>query len=188
MSPEAEPRLDAEQRILDAAIEVASEVGLRRLSVGDVAMRAGMSRPTLYKRFPTRDDLILRTILREASVILDSVREAGDAADTPHGAIRSSVETALDALSEHPLLNRLIATEPETLIPFLVSPSTSLNGFIGVQVAELLDRYLPDLEPATRDSMADVVSRLFLSYAVDPSPKSAVSVADLLTDVALSAI
>ena len=47
-----------EQRLLDAALEAATIHGITRMSMGDVARRAGLSRQTLYRYFPSKDDLI----------------------------------------------------------------------------------------------------------------------------------
>ncbi len=178
---------ELEERILDAAIDSASDIGLQRLSVSDVARRAGISRPTLYKRFATRDDLVSRAVMREATAILDKVQLAGESVDDPDDAIRASVESALVAVSEHPVLRRLVDTEPEALIPFLIFPGSPLRGFVAVQAVGLLDRYLPDLDAETRDAMADVAARLFISYAVDPSPSSPGTVADVFARIAAEA-
>jgi AcrR family transcriptional regulator len=46
------------QAVLDAAVSIVDESGLSSLSVTEAALRAGVSRPTVYKHFPTRDDLV----------------------------------------------------------------------------------------------------------------------------------
>ena len=53
----AELDLTAE-RILDAALEQFVLVGIRRSSVEDVARRAGVTRVTVYRRFPRKDALV----------------------------------------------------------------------------------------------------------------------------------
>ena len=45
-------------RILDAAQRIVLQTGARRLSLTDVARLAGVARPTLYRYFATKDDLI----------------------------------------------------------------------------------------------------------------------------------
>ena len=54
----AEPTENIEQRLLDAALEAATIHGITKLSMGDVARRAGLSRQTLYRYFPSKDALI----------------------------------------------------------------------------------------------------------------------------------
>ena len=47
-----------EARILEATGEVLVQNGHRKLSMSDVASEAGVSRPTLYRWFPSKDELL----------------------------------------------------------------------------------------------------------------------------------
>ena len=49
----------AGRAILDAALELLAEVGPTGLSVEEVAARAGVSKATIYRRFQTKDDLVV---------------------------------------------------------------------------------------------------------------------------------
>ncbi|WP_241519228.1 TetR/AcrR family transcriptional regulator [Mycobacterium paraense] len=50
--------MDLADRILDAAQRLVFRAGARRLSLSDVAARAGVSRPTLYRYFASKEELI----------------------------------------------------------------------------------------------------------------------------------
>lgn len=52
----------ADAAILDAALEVLAEAGPTGLSVEEVAARAGVSKATIYRRFPTKDDLVVASL------------------------------------------------------------------------------------------------------------------------------
>lgn len=52
----------ADRAILDAALELLAEVGPTGLSVEEVAARAGVSKATIYRRFPTKDDLVVASL------------------------------------------------------------------------------------------------------------------------------
>ena len=62
--PIAEPRQsrsdygDLADRILDAAGRLVLSMGARKLSLSDVATLAGVSRPTIYRYFASKEDLI----------------------------------------------------------------------------------------------------------------------------------
>jgi AcrR family transcriptional regulator len=62
--PIAEPRQtrsdygDLADRILDAARRLVLSTGARKLSLSDVATLAGVSRPTIYRYFVSKEDLI----------------------------------------------------------------------------------------------------------------------------------
>ncbi|GAA1987727.1 TetR/AcrR family transcriptional regulator [Isoptericola halotolerans] len=59
------PRDDAiDDAVLAATIVVLDEVGYARLSLGDVARRAGTSKPALYRRWPSRQHLVLAALER----------------------------------------------------------------------------------------------------------------------------
>ena len=52
----------ADRAILDAAIDLLAEVGPTGLSVEEVAARAGVSKATIYRRFPTKDDMVVASL------------------------------------------------------------------------------------------------------------------------------
>ena len=54
---------ERENEILEAALRVFSQYGVKRTSMADIAKEAGISRQTLYKSFRSKDD-VLRTHIR----------------------------------------------------------------------------------------------------------------------------
>ena len=56
----------AEQSIIDSTIAILDEEGFAGLSIEAVAARAGVSRPTVYRRWPTKLDLAVDAVLRKA--------------------------------------------------------------------------------------------------------------------------
>jgi AcrR family transcriptional regulator len=50
---------EADQAILDAAVELFAEVGLDGLTVEGVAARAGVGKATIYRRYPCKIDLVI---------------------------------------------------------------------------------------------------------------------------------
>jgi AcrR family transcriptional regulator len=81
-------RADAQRnldRILEAARAVFAEDGLEA-SVADVAERAGVGTATIFRRFPTKDDLVA-AMLEQELLALVARAEAAAAADDPAAAI-----------------------------------------------------------------------------------------------------
>jgi AcrR family transcriptional regulator len=65
---------DARERILDAAYELFSRRGVRAVGVDEVIERAGVAKATLYRHFPSKDELVLAFLeLREQRWSLDWV-------------------------------------------------------------------------------------------------------------------
>ena len=78
--PRGRPRskeLDAS--ILSATLELASEVGINGMSMDDVAQRAGVSKASIYRRWPSKELLVIDA-LRSAMGPLDAV-DTGDVGD-----------------------------------------------------------------------------------------------------------
>jgi AcrR family transcriptional regulator len=55
---------DARERILDAAYELFSRRGVRAVGVDEVIGRAGVAKATLYRHFPSKDELVLAFLER----------------------------------------------------------------------------------------------------------------------------
>jgi AcrR family transcriptional regulator len=183
------------ERILDAAVEAASIHGITRLSVADVAKRAGLSRPTLYKRYPSKDALVSAAIVREAARVITAVQQAVDAVDRGEGgkaALIAGIGTALRQLREHPLLDRIVRTEPEMLVPALTTDDGLVLSAVRPPIeAMIVDRF-EQLDPVTSRRLADMLTRLLISYALnapdDPPEVVATVVAAVVVDGASSLV
>src|SRR5947208_6004685 len=108
---------DTRARILDGAFECISDIGLVRTKMEDVARAAGVSRQTVYRYFPSKDHLILALVLREEEEFLNGVRTAFANEPQLEQACYQGFLFCLRFAREHPLLDRLLATDPETLLP-----------------------------------------------------------------------
>ncbi len=64
--PTRRPRVegDREAEILDAAVDVLAEVGYDRLTMDQVALAARASKATLYRRWPTKAELVVDAVSR----------------------------------------------------------------------------------------------------------------------------
>jgi AcrR family transcriptional regulator len=65
-------RILREQRILDAALVIFSEKGFVGASMDDIAAEAGISKPTLYQYFPSKDELFTAMMSQERDHMLES--------------------------------------------------------------------------------------------------------------------
>ena len=80
-------RVDAERnraRLLAAAREVFAEQGLQA-PMSEVARRAGVGVATMFRRFPTRDDLITAVFAEKMKAYADAVDDALTDPDAWHG-------------------------------------------------------------------------------------------------------
>jgi AcrR family transcriptional regulator len=58
------------RQLLDEAARILTEQGIERLQITDVAERAGVSRPLVYRQFPTRNALV-RALLEDFAALVD---------------------------------------------------------------------------------------------------------------------
>lgn len=161
-------------RILDATLEQAELVGIRRMTMEDVARRSGVGRATLYRRFPTKDALIDALVLAEARRYLDGSAHARSRADTLEDRLVYGTVFTVTFLREHTLLKKLLRTEPETILPSLTIDAGAILDFATAHSAALLrtDLYgtsttTPAQERHLR-TVAELHTRLTLSFIVTP--------------------
>ncbi len=91
-------RADAQRnltRILEAAAEVFAEAGAEA-SVAEIAERAGVGTATIFRRFPTKEDLLAAIVEQRVRGIADSAREAAGSKD-PGKALRQFMVSAAAA-------------------------------------------------------------------------------------------
>ncbi|MFC4946898.1 TetR/AcrR family transcriptional regulator [Pseudonocardia sp. GCM10023141] len=97
-------RIDAD--VLHATVQLLGEVGYAELSIGGVATRAGVHRPAIYRRWPSKRHLVVAAIA--AGVGLDPTPDTGDLrADLIAGI--GTLVTAFDGTSLGTVLPALVA-------------------------------------------------------------------------------
>ena len=166
----AAPADAAGERILDAALEQFQDVGLRRSSMEDVARRAGLSRITIYRRFPQKDRLLEAVLLRECSRLLDGMRAVMRPLATQEQRIVECFVFGLRTMRGHPLLVRLMAIEPEDLLPVMTLQAgpvlAIVSGFMTQQIREAQRR---DEVPAyDARPVAEILTRMAQSLILTP--------------------
>lgn len=161
-------------RILDATLEQAELVGIRRTTMEDVARRSGVGRATLYRRFPAKDALIDALVLAEARRYLNGSAQARSRAATLEDRLVYGTVFTVTFLREHTLLKKLLRTEPETILPSLTIDAGAILDFATDHSAALLrtDLYgtsttTPAQERHLR-TVAELHTRLTLSFIVTP--------------------
>lgn len=107
--------------ILDATRASVLDFGVRRTTLTDIARRAGVSRMTVYRRYPDLDAVLRELMTREFGATLEAtaaaaVREGEDG----RARIRRQVAAGVRELREHPLLRKIVDAEPELLLPYVL--------------------------------------------------------------------
>jgi AcrR family transcriptional regulator len=120
--------------VLDAARDCVLAVGVRRTTLTDVARRAGVSRMTLYRRWPDVRALVGDVMTREFVAV--ALGAAPGPEDTRPGRARlvDGLVAGVAAFRAHPLLCKILEVDPELLLPYLVdrrgASQDALLGFV----------------------------------------------------------
>lgn len=158
------------ETILDAAFEEFLAYGLRRTNVDAVARRAKVSRATLYRRFDGKDALVQAVLVRECRRFFGSIVAATDHVSTVEARLVEGFVVGVRYAREDKLMNRLLASDPEALLPYLTT-----NGALVVAVARdfLVQQgeehgALPSVEGRTPAGVAELFVRLAISFTLTP--------------------
>lgn len=167
------PTPTTRESLLAAAYRCIARAGIARTTLDDVAREAGVSRPTLYRHFPGgRDALVRDVVVWEASRFLGDITAAvADIPDTP-SLVEELVIVAAERVRRHEVLQKVVETEPDRLLPLLV---TGLGGLLAL-LRPLLLQALARAEPldltddgARRSRLAaDHLARMVLSIVASP--------------------
>jgi AcrR family transcriptional regulator len=125
--------------LLDAARDCVLAVGLRRTTLTDVARRAGVSRMTIYRRWPDMTSLVADLMTREWGELTADATAAAGAGDGPtRPRFVAAVVTAARALRRHPVFRRIVELDPEILLPYLtLRRGTSQDRMLAMMTAAI---------------------------------------------------
>jgi AcrR family transcriptional regulator len=176
------PGAAAEDDLLDAARDCVLAVGLRRTTLTDVARRAGVSRMTMYRRWPDMATLMADVMTREWSNL--AVTAAAEAAGgTARERIVDTMVRGVRSLRRHPMFRRVIELDPEVLLPYLVDRRGSVQDAILEQTVAALRSAQPG-DGSLRDTDPELLARTTMLTA-HGFVVSAATMTDDVTEAAL---
>lgn len=161
--------IDADGTILDIARAVFETYGVRRANIEDVAARAGVSRSTIYRRFPTKDELFVQVMRREGELFFLALDRATTGCNPPQAVIEAFT-LGVRLVHDSPLLSRIVDSEPELLGMFSGSRAFPIAQFAH-GIAHTLRRCGADMPEADLDNIADILLRVALGIIVFPTDR-----------------
>ncbi len=174
--------------VLRAASELLTEVGYDQLSVDDVAGRAGVHKTTVYRRWPTKPELVFDAVMEQSATavpvpdtgnllddlkllardVVANISEEGRARQSRSivaaAATSDELTTAMYSFWAHRLANAAVIVEravERRELPADTDPNLIIEALIG----PLWVRLLLTGEPIT-DDLADRVAELVAAGAV----------------------
>jgi AcrR family transcriptional regulator len=107
---------DVEDRILDAAARVLQLSGARRPAIAELARQAGVSRPTVYRRFADSDAVIRALWDREIGRLLTETPRRGD----DRLALVAQIVELADRISTHETLAATFTKDQDLIAHYIV--------------------------------------------------------------------
>src|ERR1700759_4406343 len=160
---------DIDSTILDTARAVFEPYGVRRANIEDVAARAGVSRSTIYRRFPTKDDLVEQVVRREAELFFSPLDRA-TAGCNPAEAVIEAFTLGVRLVQDSPLYSRIVESEPELFGLFSRSHVFPIGQFAD-GIAHTLRRCGADIPDPILADIADILLRVALGIIVFPTDR-----------------
>ncbi|MGC4990303.1 TetR/AcrR family transcriptional regulator [Nocardia salmonicida] len=156
--------------VLDGMRELLTERDWSKVTLGDVAARAGVSRQTLYNEFGSRSGLSQAYALRLADDLVDHVREALDAnVGDARAAIRVGMSGFFLSAAGDPLVRSLLSGEMKPdLLRLITLDAAPLLGHATARLTEVFMHSWVDATHAEADVLAHALVRIALSYIPNP--------------------
>ncbi len=157
-------------RILDAAGELLLRLGYRKVTVEDVARRAGIGKGTIYLHWRTKDLLFEAVLMRESIELTEEI-VTGLRDDPSEARPHRLMHATFVAMDRKPLVRALFTGDMELLGRLTDSSLVDEDALATDRFIDLMTRHgllradIPNLPYALRAS----VLGFFLLYEVDPS-------------------
>ena len=163
--PEPEPAL--RDRVLAAAYECVARFGIAKTTVEDVVKQSGVSRATVYRVFPGGKEQLLRAAVSwEMDRFFLRLAEEVVAAPDFASMVERGLTFAHSAVHGHEVLQKVLVTEPERILPLLTTEQERPLHYITAFLLPYLER--ERAADRVRDGVdleesADFVARMILS-------------------------
>ncbi|WP_249357996.1 TetR/AcrR family transcriptional regulator [Nocardia cyriacigeorgica] len=181
--PDAEPSA-IDLAILDAARACVAEFGVRRTTLTEVARRAGVSRPTVYRRWPDTGSLVAELLVRELGDILTTAMPTD-------GVVRQrlvdGIVAGAAAIRANPLFRKIFRADTDLMLTYVFGRLGRNQRHLIELFAEAIreghaDGSVRDGEPAQMATMLLLIAQSVVQSAETVS--GLLSGADLDTELA----
>ena len=166
------PSRDQYDRVYAGTYECVARFGLAKTTVDDIARASGVSRATVYRLFPGgRDQIVRETVGWEMNRFFTRLAAAVEHGPDLETRLELALVFARRSLLEHEVLQKVLATEPDALLPLMTIEQHRVLRYITAYVAPLLEaeRVVGRLRDGVDvEVAADYVARMLLSLIGSP--------------------
>lgn len=159
---------ETRELILEAALYALGRRGIKKLGMQDVCESAGVSRSTLYRYFPSREDLLDALATYERKRFETSLRRS---IQNHEGEDRllATVDHAFTYLRDHPTLDRVLEVEPAFVLRYLRENVPAMRQATAFLLQEVLEQSAPvRAGVVTVEQMADLLVHVLVGSFLTP--------------------
>ena len=157
---------------LQATVDLVRTRGWARTRMADIASLAGVSKPTLYKYFGSKDQLAREYVDREVDSILRVASAKLQAyPGDPERALREGLHDIVTDLSRNPLIRAVFTDDAAaaSLLPLVTTHGQRLLNRAVTELAAVIDAAYEGFAPEDVRAYADTMVRGLISHAILPS-------------------
>lgn len=154
------------RRIVETAVELAEQGGFEAVRLRDVASHAGVALGTLYRRFRSKEDLLLAALQQEVGDLRERVERRPPEGETPLARVIGFFQIVTKALCRRPNLTRALIRALATGEPELTQKVAAFH----TELTQLLAAALQGRDaaaPSERDlELASVLQNVWFSSLI----------------------
>jgi AcrR family transcriptional regulator len=155
--------------LLDAAVAEMVEVGWHGLQMQGVARRVGVSRQTVYNTFGGRDGLASAVVEHLTDAFLTGFEECFEGETESFDQWAAAIEYMLRRGVEDPAVRAMLGADSgDRFLELLTSGSQPLVTSARARITAVAMRCQPGLDAGRVVEAAEIITRLTLSYIVQP--------------------
>jgi AcrR family transcriptional regulator len=154
---------DLRAALVDAAVAVIAERGVREFSMAEASRRLGVTTAAPYRHFADRDELLAAVAARGLGVWAAMLSGAADAADTPADQLAAMAGTYVRfAAQQRPLFDALFSSGlDKSRHPELQRAWEPVDALLTAVVQRVCDD-----DPAAAEALADAIEATAHGYAM----------------------
>jgi AcrR family transcriptional regulator len=162
---------EARERVVDAAMRCIEKFGAQKTALSDVANELGVTRQTVYRLYPSTDDLFLAVGAAAADAFLDRLAAHVAELTDPVDAMVESMAFTYERLPRDPFMGILLTTgRSEAFLRGVTSPTAMAFGH-SMLARMNVDWAAAGYDDDELDGLVEFSLRVQASLVLDPPKK-----------------
>lgn len=127
------------ERVIAAAVDLASDGGYEAVQMRDVAARADVALGTLYRYFPSKDHLLIAALAEQVSTLQRRLAQKPPRGPSPADRVVDVLRRASRALEREPRLTAALVTALSSADPSVAEAKQEVNDILASVIADAVD-------------------------------------------------